>query len=108
VRDLRQRSRRTQVTSVLPYSKAPFRRNGSVTAGTHWKLNVHLYVQLVTLEDNSVVKCTVCNSIVSIASGGATSIRDHLQARKHKNALHAKNQSRCAVNYFRKLDSSKA
>jgi hypothetical protein len=74
VRDLTQRSLGTQVASGHPYSKARFRRNESVTEGNQWKLNFHLYIQFVNLEDNSVVKCTVCISNVSIASGGRTSI----------------------------------
>jgi hypothetical protein len=104
VRDLTQRPRPTRVTSGLPHSKARLRRKENVTAGTRWKLNFHLYVQLV----NSVVKCTVCSSIVSIASGGTTSIRDHLQTKKHRNALLLKSQSGCTANYFRKLEPSKA
>jgi hypothetical protein len=55
-----------------------------------------------------VVKYTVCSSMSSIASGGRTSITDHLQAKKQKNPLLAKPHLGCMINYFRKLEPSNA
>jgi hypothetical protein len=60
------------------------------------------------LKGATVAKCTVCSSILSIASGGKTLITDHLQIKKHKNALLAKSQLECMTKYFRKLAPSKA
>jgi hypothetical protein len=60
------------------------------------------FIQMVNLEDTIVVKCTVCSSIL-----WRTSITDHIQAKKNKNALLAKSQSGCMTNYFRKLEPSK-
>jgi hypothetical protein len=48
------------------------------------------FIQQVNLEDTAVVKCTLRSSIFSIASGGTALITDHLQAKKHNNALLAK------------------
>jgi hypothetical protein len=99
-----QRSRCTQVTSDLPCGKACFRRSESVTSVPHWKLNFR--IQLVNSDDTTALKRTVCSSISSMASGGRTSIIDHLQAKKHRNALPAKSQSGCGPNCFCKLEQS--
>jgi hypothetical protein len=52
-------------------------------------------IQLVYLENITAVKCTVCSSISSIASGGKTSITDHLQSKNQKDSLLAKFQAGC-------------
>jgi hypothetical protein len=64
-----------------------------------WKLKYNLidlmkaefpFIQRINLEDNTVVKCIVYISNFTMANGGRTSVTDHLQAKKHWNALPAK------------------
>jgi ribosomal protein S27E len=50
------------------------------------------FIQTANLKDTTVVNCNVCSSVFLIASGGRTSITDHLQAKKCKNSLLAKSQ----------------
>jgi hypothetical protein len=62
------------------------------------------FIHLIDLEDTTVAKFMVCSLIFSIGNGRRTSLPDHPQAKKHKNALLAKSQSGCMTNYFRKLE----
>lgn len=58
--------------------------------------------------ESTLVQCIVCNSTFSIASGGKSSITDHIKTQKHKTALAAKSQSGSINNYYRKLEPSKS
>jgi hypothetical protein len=69
----------------FPCGKSCF-RSGSVTLSDLLKV-IFPFIQLVNLEDTITVKCTVYSSISTIASGGRTSIIDHLQAKEHRYRL---------------------
>jgi hypothetical protein len=58
--------------------------------GDSFKIKFPL-IELLNLQDMTIVKCTVCSLIFSLASGGKISMTDDIQA---KNALVAKSQSR--------------
>ena len=53
------------------------------------KLEFPFYINSVS-DDKTVLQCSVCSSTFSIASGERTAITEHLQAKKHKNAVVAK------------------
>lgn len=57
------------------------------------------YLREIPGKDTSVL-CSVCNSVFSISSGGRTSVAEHEQTVKHKNALFSRASSSTVTDFF--------
>ena len=50
---------------------------------------------------NDKVECTICHSVISIAHGGRSDIKDHINKKKHKDALSASTSSSKVSTFFK-------